>query len=707
MYSAAEPKSRREDNLEISNRVLYRHGARTPITLYKNDPYASEIHKIWPEGLGQLNDEGIQQQYLLGKWLRQRYENFIRPQYHLQDLLVHSSDVDRCLMSASANLAGFAESAVSGLLAGDYTALMSSKSSKPVCGCLAWPGSIEINRHSGKNHSVFVYTSLYDRSCQIGATWRPAPIHTAPSSTDAVLALSKPCARYDRLYAELLKTDLFVDFFEMNRELFDYLSEHAGEEVRDFTRLTQLNDALNVQRFYNLTLPAWTEEVHPEMMAKVVAFHWIATTFTKELARLRIGPLIDKITNHFEAISNRIPGTSKFLMLSGHDTTLAFLLNSLGIYDMVSPKYAATVIFELRQSNDFQYINIFYKNSTRSDEAHAKTLYGSDFDCPLEEFRRIVAPIRINQESWDKECIGKQQHYALGKWLRARYEGFLPTAYYYEDITVHSSNVDRCLMSATANLAGLYPPEETQVWNPSLLWQPIPVHTKPQSDDAVLAAHKSCRKYDMTYDGTMFSEHFQEIFKKNSELFEYLSVNSGNNISDFNSYTNLWNTLYIEALYNLTLPEWTKDVFPDKMRALAYESWRSFTYTTEMALFKSGPLIDQITTHFEYIVANTTSSPKLLMLSAHDSTIAFLLNSLNLFEDHWPEYASAVILELRKAEGHQYVNILYKNETYSDEVVKMTLDGCHFDCELDQFREIVRPIRINLIDWEVACSVIP
>lgn len=44
-------------------------------------------------------------------------------------------------------------------------------------------------------------------------------------------------------------------------------------------------------------------------------------------------------------------------------------------------------------------------------------------------------------------------------------------------------------MSAMTNLAALFPPEGISIWNPSLPWQPIPVHTVSLSEDRVSILH--------------------------------------------------------------------------------------------------------------------------------------------------------------------------------------------------------------------------
>lgn len=292
------------------------------------------------------------------------------------------------------------------------------------------------------------------------------------------------------------------------------------------------------------------------------------------------------------------------------------------------------------------------------------------------------------------------QHFQLGQWLRERYRNFLPTQYSEKDIYVRSTDVDRTLMSAEANLAGLFPPQGNQIWNENLAWQPIPIHTTSEKNDNILAMKMPCDKYDFLLNKLLKSEKFVDIQKMNHNLYAYISLYSGTTITNLESLEYVYNTLTIESIYNLTLPNWTYSVFPNKMKPWAEFSFAVSCYTKDLARLKTGPLFNDILNHF----ANSThhKSRKFFMYSGHDTTIANILNTLDAFEYHSPPYAATILFELRTLNGSYFVNILYKNTTIPQKII---LKQCPFYCPLEKFVKLLEPIRLSPDQWKTECEM--
>lgn len=155
---------------------------------------------------------------------------------------------------------------------------------------------------------------------------------------------------------------------------------------------------------------------------------------------------------------------------------------------------------------------------------------------------------------------GRQQQYALGIWLRARYEKTLVRGQYFKnDIYIQSSSEDRTLDSAYCNLAGLYPPKGDHIWNKNIRWQPIPVHSVPLNEDNLIGPDiKSfCQLYNTSYMNTLYSDGIQQIINNASDFIAELKKYSGypsSNISDMNNYLFeiliVGDALSIENLYH-------------------------------------------------------------------------------------------------------------------------------------------------------------
>ena len=80
-----------------------RHGARAPIQLYSN--YTDIFGNKW-EGPSELTEMGVKQHYLIGIRNSIVYKKLYNPEYKNKEILVYSTNLNRTIMSAQAQLLG-------------------------------------------------------------------------------------------------------------------------------------------------------------------------------------------------------------------------------------------------------------------------------------------------------------------------------------------------------------------------------------------------------------------------------------------------------------------------------------------------------------------------------------------------------------------------------------------------------------------------
>lgn len=68
---------------------------------------------------------------------------------------------------------------------------------------------------------------------------------------------------------------------------------------------------------------------------------------------------------------------------------------------------------------------------------------------------------------------------------------------------IRSLGESRMVVSAAANLAGMYPDYEPKNFNSNFTWKPIPIHTQPIEQDPV-QDYSSYITYCMSYFGFCF-----------------------------------------------------------------------------------------------------------------------------------------------------------------------------------------------------------
>ncbi|XP_015588094.1 prostatic acid phosphatase isoform X2 [Cephus cinctus] len=295
---------------------------------------------------------------------------------------------------------------------------------------------------------------------------------------------------------------------------------------------------------------------------------------------------------------------------------------------------------------------------------------------------------------------GMLQMYNLGKWIRDVYGWLIGKSYNSSTSHVQSSYADRCIMSAQALLAGLFPPDPEETFLPGLPWLPVPVHSTPRELDKTIVVKAPCPRLDEA-----LKEAYQNDTKQ-TDLQSYyaeLSNYTGKKISDITDVEFLYNTLEIEDLNKLTLPEWTQKFYNDKMKEIAARSLAIFTSNTLQQRLRGGPLLKEI---LEHMMETRTKDNwrKLYLYSAHDITLVNVLRTMGFTNELFkPDYGAALIFELHLVNGGQSheVKVLYLNSTQTMEPHRMSIPGCEDPCLLDNLIKILKPV--IPVDWDKEC----
>ncbi|XP_030756924.1 venom acid phosphatase Acph-1-like [Sitophilus oryzae] len=342
-----------EDTLQLVH-VLFRHGHRNPdaVSLYPKGPYYNE--SFYPEGYGQLTNEGKMTEYTLGTELRKRYDKFLGDTWNINYLEARSSDYNRTKMSLQLMLA----------------ALYPPKGSQ-------------------------IWSQL---------PWQPIPFNYVPTSQDKELFPFDACInKYEALMKEITqRPDISKYFNNRYGETFDILTERA-ERKMDIVQAFFLYVGFYIQEELGYSLEDWTKSVYPEPLHSAAVDMYYIMTNNTEIKSIISGYLLKKILSDTKAkIDNQIqPSQRKMFIYSGHELNVATMLLSLNAYKLSDvPPYGSYILFELHLINGVHGIKLFYQNYKNEEPIQLK-LPGCDSFCPFQEFYKLVDEILPKS---DEDC---------------------------------------------------------------------------------------------------------------------------------------------------------------------------------------------------------------------------------------------------------------------------------------------------------------
>uniref|UniRef100_A0A1A9ZSA4 Acid phosphatase n=1 Tax=Glossina pallidipes TaxID=7398 RepID=A0A1A9ZSA4_GLOPL len=336
--------------------VLFRHGPRTPVNTYPNDPYIRET--FHPYGWGHLTNAGKRELFKMGQWLARRYENFLTPFYTPDLLHVQSSASPRTLMSMAAVLAGMFP---------------------PKNTVMEW--NIKLN-------------------------WQPIPIQAQPLDRDIWLRMTAECPRYQQALQEVLQRSEVQQELKRHENLFKELTEITGLNVTTAHDITSIYITLLAERDYGLNLPSWTQNYYPFKMQFMAEQSYIYNAYTTEMQRIKGGPLLQLMLEHMLAKAEGSLRTSqrKIYMYCAHDWSITNFLMALKVWKRQLPRFSALVLIELHRqaSGKDYYVKSFFRNDPKAN-LEPLILPGCTVACPLDKVLELVKDV-IPNASYEDMC---------------------------------------------------------------------------------------------------------------------------------------------------------------------------------------------------------------------------------------------------------------------------------------------------------------
>ncbi|XP_015117680.1 venom acid phosphatase Acph-1 [Diachasma alloeum] len=337
--------------------AVFRHGARAPDTngaeRFPNDPYLHD--DFFPQGVGGLTNDGKKREYELGQLIRTLYGGLLGDIYFPSSVVARSTDYERTKMSLQLVLAG-------------------------------------------------IFPPVKAQQWNPNLNWQPMIANYVPSNED-VLMIPEECPQYLEEFQRVKKLPEVQERLNEFSGLLKNLSDWTGKNMSIPNDMFNLYHALMSESSMGLALPQWANHIFPEgLLLNGTILEYDIVSYNEKLKRLNGGMLLKYITETMESVINGA-NKRKISLLSGHETNVAALLKTLGIYYPHVPEYSSAIFVELLDGGGEYYVRVRYYLGI-PPRVIEKAIPGCDSPCPLAEFMNLLAGVIPTDE--DMVCPRKK-----------------------------------------------------------------------------------------------------------------------------------------------------------------------------------------------------------------------------------------------------------------------------------------------------------
>lgn len=347
-------------------------------------------------GRGELTQVGINQQYILGLRNKKRYQGFYDLNYNPDEILVYSTNVNRTIASAQAQLhAMFSSEYVPDLSKVDNRSFPGYFNQEELKGLISSSTNrinffpIAIHTYEDrvyKNQSISEKTMDFDleKNCKAYSKFRDEN-KQKPFIEKMVNKFRNGCGpvlekhyglngTYNYRMLHYLCDSYIANYFQGNNELLKYFEECGGRDAF----LQQCYDFESMKQF----------DVEQGGNASFIGVMTQSSIFRKMMDWMEKRIILNDRTKPVVA-------KPKYVMYSAHDTTLAsmmtFINKTLNITPQYTP-YGSSIFFELRKYGDNFNVEYYYNGELKGNWTYS-------------DFKGNVSKALWEEEDVRKFCI--------------------------------------------------------------------------------------------------------------------------------------------------------------------------------------------------------------------------------------------------------------------------------------------------------------
>eukprot|EP01112_Ceratiomyxa_fruticulosa_P000149 TRINITY_DN1016_c0_g1_i1.p1 TRINITY_DN1016_c0_g1~~TRINITY_DN1016_c0_g1_i1.p1 ORF type:complete len:424 (+),score=67.74 TRINITY_DN1016_c0_g1_i1:307-1578(+) len=350
--------------------TVTRHGDRTMITRFTNDKSVWTCNLTFTEypstrrtptesvdrlyrktylpnreviagdcALGQLTNKGYDQHVALGQQLRKLYVDtykFLSPNFDPTEIWLRSTDVPRTIQSAQASIIG-------------------------------------------------MYPNL---SSNVSTILPVIDINTMDSDTEDMVANPYTCPAVVPLAAAIEKQAAFVQFQQKFQPLQNALQTLLMGSSQPALSWSNILDGLSALQCNDYPFPQNVTQDMANSSYEAANWEYYYSLQNTTLVSLTIGTFYSELLSRMENVISGLK-EPKYLLYSGHDSTIAPFLAGMGLYNGTWPPYASHVEVELWSDSAKSNWYVQVKPNGQPLEVEGC----SDVLCPYEEFSNALSSL--------------------------------------------------------------------------------------------------------------------------------------------------------------------------------------------------------------------------------------------------------------------------------------------------------------------------